>query len=251
MDRRDFTKGLLASVMTYSLMETFFVTEAFSRPIKPLTKHWAIELNEFCSDLKKESISPEEWQAQIGRLYEKIPLDDLLRFIDFTALQKGFKYPDLGVSTKYVKFPKLNGLPERTAFMKKIFGMKKGRAIIPHGHSNMASAHLIINGEMHLRQYENLRKDDNHLIIKPTIDKNIGLGESSSISDDKENVHWFVANTDYAFTFDVILLDLGGKKYDIDNIDIYEKENLFDGSFRVPILKVEEALKKYGKEMHH
>ena len=115
----------------------------------------------------------------------------------------------------------------------------------------MASAHLILKGEMHLRHYEKIRKESNNLIIKPSIDKIAKLGESSSISDEKDNVHWFIAHTDTAFTFDVIMIDLNGKSYDIHNLDIYEKQNLSDGTMRVPLLDIETALKKYGKETHH
>ena len=178
-------------------------------------------------------------------------LDDILKFIDFENLIKGFEFPDLGVNTRPVKFPKLDGLPDKTIYQKKIFGMKKDRAIIPHGHSNMASSHLILRGEMHLRNYEKISEEDNTLIIKPTVDRIIRPGESSSISDEKDNVHWFIANTDTAFTFDVIMLDLNGKQYDIHNLDIDEKQDLSDGTMRVPVLDVNTALKKYGKETHH
>ncbi|MEM8908123.1 MAG: hypothetical protein AAGD05_09785, partial [Bacteroidota bacterium] len=143
------------------------------------------------------------------------------------------------------------GLPEHTVFIKKIFGMKKERAIIPHGHSNMVSAHLIIKGEMHLRQYDKIRIEGHHMIVKPTVDKVIKTGELSSISDDKDNIHWFIANTDTAFTFDIIMLNLKDRKYNIHNIDIYEKEKLYNGNFKVPILDIETALKKYGKATHH
>lgn len=251
MNRRQFGKNLLGTVVSYSLMEILFERNAFGASVKPILKHWSIRLNEFCSDLKKGTISPGEWQEQIDILYNTIELPELLKFIDFENLRRGFQYPDLGVNTKNVKFPKLDGLPENTLFVKKIFGMKKDRAIIPHGHSNMSSAHLVINGEMHLKQYEKIRQEDNNLIIKPTIDKLVSLGVSSSISDEKNNVHWFRAKTETAFTFDVIMLDLKGKQYDIHNLDIFQKVDLSDGTLRVPILDVEAALKKYGKETHH
>jgi len=209
------------------------------------------QLNEYCADLKKQTISPIEWQNNLAALYRQVELSDLLELIDFENLIKRFKYPDLGVNTKTVQFPKLEGLPEEMVFVKKIFGMQKGRAIIPHGHSNMVSSHLVIKGEMHLRQYEKVREEKDHLVISPTIDKNCKLWESSSISDAQNNVHWFVANSETAFTFDVIVLDLKEKPYDIHNIDIYEKQDLSDGMMRIPLLDVNTALKKYGKKTHH
>lgn len=129
--------------------------------------------------------------------------------------------------------------------------MKKDRAIIPHGHSNMASAHLILKGELHLRQYEKIRQEEDSLIIRASVDRITKTGEYSSISDEKDNVHWFTANTQTVFTFDVIMLDLNNKTYDIHNLDIFEKQDLQDGTQRVPILNVENALKKYGKITHH
>lgn len=104
---------------------------------------------------------------------------------------------------------------------------------------------------MHLRHYEKVGQDKQHLLIKPTVDKITRPGESSSISDEKDNIHWFIAQSQTAFTFDVIMLDLKGRSYDIHNIDIYEKQDLRDGTLRVPILEVDAALKKYGKNTHH
>lgn len=251
MNRREFGASLLGNVTSFALIEALIRNNGFSSPIKPIVKHWAEILNEYCSDLKKEAITTTEWQFQVEQLYKKVELEEILKFIDFQRLTQGFDYPDLGVATKKVVFPKLTGLPDKTVFLKKIFGMQKDRAIIPHGHSNMASSHLILKGEMHLRNYEKIRQEEEHLIIKPSVDKIIKLGESSSISDEKNNVHWFIANTPTAFTFDVIMLDIGNKPYDIHNLDIYKKQQLSDGTMRVPILDVDTALKKYGKESHH
>ncbi len=251
MNKREFTKGFLTTVAGFALMDTLLNCKAVSNSAKPITEHWAIRLNEYCLDLKKSSISVTTWQTNLESLFNEISLPDLLKNIDFDNLMKGFAYPDLGVSTKPIKLPALEGLPEKTVFVKKLFGMKKGRAVIPHGHSNMASAHLVLKGELHLRHYEKLRQEEQHLLLKPTIDKTAKIGESSSISDEKDNVHWFIANTDTAFTFDVIMLDLNGKPYDIHNLDINKKQDLNDGTMRVPILDVETALKKYGNDSHH
>ena len=250
MNRRDFTRGVLASVTSFALLESLYAFNALDQKVQPIVDHWSIWLNEYCQDLRKDKITQLEWQNLTEELFNKIDLTELTEFIDFDKLIKGFEFPDLGVSTEMVNFPKLDGLPENTAYVKKVFGMKKDRAIIPHGHSNMASSHLILKGEMHLRHYDKLRKEEDNLIIKPTLDKIVRPGESSSVSDDHHNVHWFIANTETAFTFDVIMLDLKGQHYDIHNLDIYESEDLKDGSLKVPILDVQTALKKYGKHHH-
>lgn len=250
LSRRQFNSRLLNALLSYSLLDSLFATNAIAAKLAPLTKHWANDLQELCMDLQLSSITPAIWQDRVEALFQKIELKELLQFVDFERLVKGMSFPDLGVTTKPVVFPRLEGLPARTVFTKKIFGMKKGRAIIPHGHSNMASAHLVLRGDFHMRHYEKVGEQDAHLLLRPTIDRIASTGSCSSISDERDNVHWFIANSETAFTFDVIMLDLKGKPYDIQNVDIEAGEKQPDGTIRAKILDVETALKKYGKRHH-
>ena len=205
-------------------------------------------------DLRQKSISLVQWQEQVEVLLDRVELNDLLEHIDFEKLTKDFKFPDLGTRTKPVNFPRLAGLPQNYAFFKKIFGLQKGRAIIPHGHKNMVSAHLVIKGEFDLKHYDKVEDDGQHMIIKPTIDTIAKVGSSSSISDDKNNIHWFKTRSDYAFTFDVIMTAIDPKhpkSYEIENIDPHEAEKISGNLLRVRKIGVDEALRKYGKELHH
>lgn len=77
------------------------------------------------------------------------------------------------------------------------------------------------------------------------------LGSHSSISDEKNNVHWLRATTETAFTFDVIVLDIKGEPYDINNVAPYDAEKVAGGRLRVRKLDVDEALRKYGHDTHH
>lgn len=261
--RRDLGRKMLFTAFSVSLLETLFsncssekklvideTNGIIDRKATQILNHWSIELNEICSDLETTKISQTHWQTQIEKLFTRIELKELLKFIDFEKLTEKFKFPDLGVNTRRVAFPKLDGLPKNTVFLKKIFGLKRGRSIIPHGHSNMASAHFILKGNLSLRQYEKVEEEKDHLIIKPTIDKSIKAGSFSSISDQRDNVHWFIATSEVAFTFDMIMLDLNQKKYEIHNIDLDEAESISKDRVRVKKLDVETALRKYGKDHH-
>ena len=249
--RRQFNKKLLSSLVSFSLMEMLVVGDLLGKKVKPITDHWAIKMNEMCLDLRQNTLSPSQWQTQIENLLDQIELEELLRFIDFDRLTQNFSFPDLGVNTKVVRFPSLSGLPQNLAFYRKIFGLKKDRAIIPHGHKNMTSAHLVLKGEFSLKHYNKIEDEPEHMIIQPSIDKIIKVGDSSSISDEKNNVHWFRTLSETAFTFDMIVLDLNGKSYEIDNIDPHSGEDVGENMLRVRKMEVGEALKKYGKEIHH
>ena len=251
MDRRTFSKTLLEAVSSYALLKTLVASDAFAQPIRPLTDRWVRALHEMAMDLKAGHLTPRQWQTQIEALYQRVPLEDLVRLIDFDRLTRGFALPDLGVNTKRAAFPTLDGLPERLAFHSKVFGMRRDRAIIPHGHRNMASCHYVLQGTLHLRHYDKIAEDHTHMVIAPTIDETATPGSFSSISDDHHNVHWLRAETETAFTFDVIVLDLHGAQWEVHNIDPYDAEKLGNGRLRAPKLDVETALKKYGHDSHH
>src|ERR1700760_305333 len=175
----------------------------------------------------------------------------MLAAIDFDRLTHAFDYPDLGVNTRPVEFPRLAGIPADPLFFPKVFGMRRGRADIPHGHKNMVSSHYVLKGEFRLRQYDKVEETDTHMVIAPTIDEVARVGSHSSISDDKGNVHWLLATTETAFTFDVIVLDLKGKPWDVENVDADGAERVSGNLLRVRKLPVEEALRKYGHDDHH
>ena len=98
----------------------------FARTVEEATDHWVKRLNEMSRDLKKGGISPAEWQDQLAALYNYISPEEITAFIDFDRLVKGFQYPDLGVNTKGISFPKLQGVPKDVAFAKKTLWHEKG-----------------------------------------------------------------------------------------------------------------------------
>jgi hypothetical protein len=250
MTRRDFSKNILLTLTGIALLDTLFQQQLFANSVKPIADHWLKELHIMCLDLKKNSISPVEWQQKISEFHNKLPLEDLLKTIDFERSIKKLKYPDLGVITTDPILPKVDHISEDYSFTGRIFGMQKDRAIIPHGHTNMTSCHRVLQGEFLLKQYDRLKDEGDFMFIKKTVEETGTAGSFSSISDAKNNVHWLVANTERAYTFDVIVYGLNEKPTEIDNIDIYDAVKLEDEILKVKKMKVAEALKKYGKTHH-
>lgn len=251
MNRRTFSKTLLEAVSSYALLRTVAGREAFGAAVRPITDGWLRRLDALSRDLKTGAVTPRQWQDQLAGLFDRLPLGDLLGTLDFDRLAAGFTYPERGVHTRPVRFPRLEGLPETLAFHSKVFGMRQDRAIIPHGHRNMASCHYVLKGALRLRHYQKRAEDATHMVIEPTVDERALPGSHSSISDDHHNIHWLRAETRAAFTFDVIVLDLGGARWEVDNIDPYDAEPLPGGLLRARKLSVEDALRKYGHDTHH
>ena len=65
LTRREFTRGALGSVLTYSLLETLFENDAFGKEVKPLTGKWLTEVNQVCRDLKDEEIRQVIWHGRL------------------------------------------------------------------------------------------------------------------------------------------------------------------------------------------
>jgi hypothetical protein len=248
LSRREFTHQALASLMGYSLLETLFRCDAFADEAKPATIKWLNDVNQLGWDLKEQELKQVEWQKKIEELYAKADVPDFLRLIDFDKLTDKLEMVDNGARSLQFKFPKVEGIPEKLAWGKQIFALKKGRSVVPHGHNNMATAFLILKGEFHGRHYDRLESDKTHMIIKPTIDRKFKVGECSTISDFKDNVHWFQALSGPAFIFNIHVTGVNpdnseptGRLY----VDPHG-EKLSDGRIRARRLDYEEANKLYG-----
>ncbi len=85
------------------------------------------------------------------------------------------------------------------------------------------------------------------MIVVPTIDRQFQAGEFSTISDHKDNVHWFQATSEKAYIFNIHVLNIdpdikqGGRVY-IDP----QGEPLADGRIRAKKISYSEAYKRYG-----
>lgn len=247
LGRRQFLQVLLGAAGSYALLRTLLAQGALAGPVAPEVHAWTAELHAMSRDLASATITPRVWQTRVAALWDRVAVHDLLAAIDFDRLVQGLAYPDLGVITRPVSLPRLE-LPHGVSIHGKIFAMKQHRAIIPHGHRNMVSCHYVLKGGFRLRQYDKVAEDATHMIIAPSIDTHVTAGSHSSISDEQNNVHWLVATSDAAFTFDVIVLDLGAGKWDVSNIDPGAAEALGNGRLRARKLSVSEALQKYGRD---
>ena len=93
------------------------------------------------------------------------------------------------------------------SFGKQIFALNKGRSVVPHGHDNMCTGFIILRGSFVGKHYDRVEDHKDHYLIRPTIDRPFRPGECSTVSDHKDNVHWFKAETDGAFIFNVHVMN--------------------------------------------
>ena len=249
LSRRTFTRNMLGSLLTLSLVQSLDKANALGNSVKPIARKWLIEMEQITRWLKQGKVKPIEWQQQIEELLSRVELKDLLSAIDYDHLAKTAILPADHESAEDVDFSRNKGLPEELSFAPYFYAMRKGVAIVPHGHRNMASMHMMLKGQAHGWQFERVSDEAQYLTIKPTIDKALNVGAVSTISDQRDNIHWFKALSEPVFMFNIGVFGLNpsaaftGRDY----IDPVGGEKLKDGLIRARRIEVTEAYKLYGK----
>jgi quercetin dioxygenase-like cupin family protein len=244
LSRREFTSATLQSLLTLAFLETLSAGDAFAAEIQPIAAQWLKDLDELGRDVKGEAISQLAWQKKVEELFAKIELSELMTFLDFDKLSK-MELRSRGERSMRPVFPKVEGLPTELVFGHQVFGLKQGTSVVPHGHDNMCTAFLILEGEFRGRLYDRLEDDEESMILKPTVDETFKVGQASTISEKKDNVHWFKANSDRGFIFNIHVLNLHAGKTGRVYVDPNGKQ-IGDGKIRARKLKSSEAYKLYG-----
>src|SRR5262249_33497292 len=135
----------------------------------------------------------------------------------------------------------------------RVFGLRRGGAVIPHVHNHMASAHLVISGSFHARTGDRVEDLADAVRLRPTRDGVINVGDIITMSDSRNNHHWLVAETDRAMTFDVGVVDLVAERewtltanrYSMIFVDADQRPER-DGSILAPVMTFEQCAAKYA-----
>ncbi len=246
--RRGFNAQALGSLLVYSLLETLSCHDLFAAEVRPNTDAWLADVNQLAQDLKGQKLEQVTWQKKVAELMEQVNLDDLLKMIDFDRLTANVNFAERGERSMRFSFPKVEGVPSELSFGKQIFALKKDRSVVPHGHNNMATAFLILKGDLRGRHYDRLKDEPGYMIIKPTIDRKFGPGECSTVSDYKDNVHWFQALTEPAFIFNLHVMDVKAGST-LPTARVYVDplgEQIAGGLTRARLINYKEANQLYG-----
>ncbi len=200
--RREFGSQILGSLVAYGLIETLWSRDLLADNVKPTIGDWLKDLVAMTNDLRGRKLTDLEFQTKMEELYKRVDLKTLSTFVKLDDIEKKSKLPDNGAASLGIDLSTVEGLPE-VRFGRQIFGCKKGRSIVPHGHSNMCTGFIVLKGEWHGRHYDRVETHAEHFIIKPTIDRAFKAGDLSTISDHKDNIHWFEAKSETAYIFNV------------------------------------------------
>jgi len=242
--RRAFALELMGSMLAVSLVRAVARAGVVAGNVGPVVEGWLPDLDQLCLDLRDAKLSQPEWQRQIDARLSRVDRADLLRAIDYQHLLKRVNFAGAHEYQTRLTLP----VGDALNFSPWFFAIAKGGAVVPHGHHNLVTMHMILDGQPRARQFERVRRDGAFMIIQPTLDAVLAPGAVSTISDEHNNVHWFTAREAPVFTFNMqLVIDPTVPAAGRDYIDPEHGEKLGDGSIRAPRLGEREAYDLYGE----
>ncbi len=193
------------------------------------------------------------WQREIARLHATIEIPALVRYLDLERLTRELRYrSNLAETADPVLPPELTGGGPRRWFVR-VFGLRRGGAIIPHVHNAMVSAHLVVAGSFHARTHDRVRDLADAVVLRPSIDRRLAIGDLITMSDRRDNQHWLVAREERSMTFDVGVVDvapswrygLPANRFHMIFVDADRKPEA-DGTIVAPTMTFEACAAKYA-----
>jgi hypothetical protein len=199
--RRQVMHGMISTIALAQLLRLAVGTKAVAAPIAPLTDKWAQGLGQLARDLNSRSLTVTQWQEAIEALHKTVPIADVLQLVDFDRLRPKLERSGRFESHQHVSLPGIGSTVG--LFRTNLYIVPEGGAIPPHGHNELVTAHLIVRGRLRARTFDRVADEPGRMLLRPTRDVHCDVGSTITMSDERDNVHWFVAEAGPAFTLDV------------------------------------------------
>ena len=250
VDRRQ----LLETFATTLLLGALSHKPAWGRGRPEALDTWARGLVALKDGLQAGAIGVTQWQTRVEALNASVPISELTAWLDIDTITRDFRYASrLADVVDPVLPPEIAGAAGMRRWFVRVFGMRRGGAIIPHVHNNMVSAHLVISGHFHARTHDRLRDLEDAVVLRETRNAPLPVGEVISMSDKRDNQHWLVAEADRSMTFDVGVVGLpasweyglDANRYSMIFVDP-DRPPERDGTIIAPVLSFDEAAAKFA-----
>src|SRR5262245_41349065 len=246
VNRRELIASTLLAYPAYALLGAVRAGATDSRLD---AQRWLTRHDEIARALARGEIAPAHWQAEVESLAAKADPAQVIAETKQAVLRKAGRGGDNDPIRHNIHFHDENGALRSFAFGAVLFVFDTENVITPHAHRNMVSAHMVVEGEFRVRNFDRVRDEDGAVVIRPTRDGIMRVGEVSTMSAAHDNVHWFVPRAPRATTLDVIVDGIGGAKprYVIEPVDPVRGQALSDGTIRAPYLSFAESTRFYTR----
>ncbi len=253
-DRPLARRAVLERFVPTLLLGALARTSAWAGGRPAAMERWARGLVELNASLQRGEVSVTQWQDEVASLEASVSVAEVVKALEVDALVRSFTYASrLADVADPILPPRLFGVAKRKGWFVRIFGMKKTGAIIPHVHNTMVSAHLVLSGQFHARTFDRVADEEASVVLRPSVDRVLRAGEVITMSDQRDNGHWLVAEADHSLTFDVGVVDvpasftyrLAADRFHMINVDPLQPLRA-DGTLTAPVMTFEACAAKFA-----
>jgi hypothetical protein len=244
----DASRRMLLQLGPAALLWFLHARRALAEPGRSAALEGLVAMGELALALRRGELEPVAWQDEMARQVATIDVAEVISAIDLDRLSAGLEpLPEDRPRVKPVELDALASLLRDAGARLKLFALARSSAIVPHGHHGLVSMHWVLRGTLHGRSFDRLERTPTHVVMRPTIDRVLRPGAATSVSEHRDNIHWFVAVDGPAFALDVLVPGLGptgprGRFY----VDVRAAEPAGDDRLRAPIVSGREAHRRYG-----
>lgn len=248
------SQALQALAAVQCIRFSLAAAQAIEVPLATQAERWVAELNMRCKDLRRENLTLVEWQDAIEDLSRRMPLAEFLAQVDFETIQKRLLTLGRGEHFTRADLPGIFPGYERSG--SSFFVVTHGDSIPPHAHNNIVTAHTVLDGRFLSRTFTRLEDAPGRMVLRLSTEQRSEAGSVVTTSDDRDNIHWFVAEKGPVFTFQVSVRSPQFHEYangaDAD-ARVYLDMTSWNGnqdSLEVPVIDAARSRNLYGPDMH-
>lgn len=202
-------RQLLDCALRSVLLATLTPSRLWAGGRPSVINDWLRQLVQLKDALTEGDIGVLDWQQRMQQAGRNIALPELIAWLDLDALTRDFRYGSALAEVADPLLPKdILGAAGMRGWFVRVFGLRRGGAIIPHVHNHMVSAHCVIKGSFHLRTHHRVQDLPDATVLRPSRDETLSPGALITMSDQRDNQHWLVAREQPSLTFDVGVVGL-------------------------------------------
>jgi hypothetical protein len=204
-----------------------------------------------CAAARAGGVAPTAWQQDVEAVFREVSAPWLMASLPVARFEAGARLgPRRGPRVEELAAPTGLTATEGTACRRRLFALGAGRAVVPHGHTSLASAFVLLRGSVRVTHFDRRPGEAGTSIVTPTIDRVLRPGDCSTISDERDNVHWLRAGEAPALLLNVsVEVPSSGRFGDAPRGRVYLDVSgtaRADGTTRARHLSYAEATARFG-----
>ncbi|HEY3934602.1 MAG TPA: hypothetical protein VGL65_08280 [Gemmatimonadales bacterium] len=111
------------------------------------------------------------------------------------------------------------GLARQLSIRADVIIVRAGDQIPPHGHSQVVSGFYVLTGRVAVRHYDRVEERDDHVLLRKSIDTEMGPGGYTTNSEYHQNIHWLLGIAPVSYLFRFTVTDVPVKRFSVSEHD--------------------------------